>query len=547
MANILTIGQTALIAAQAGINTAGQNIANASTPGYSRQSVLQTAVTPQPLGFGYLGQGVQVSGIQRIYNDFLSTQKLSAQSVASQAQVQYDQIQQLNNMLADSAEGLSPVMQDFFNNLQDISVTPADVTSRESALSSAAALTSRFNDFQNRFNAVNNGVNTQLTTSVQTINDGAKLLAALNQAIDRAQSSSNGQPANDLLDKRDQLIADLSKQVKVSVIKQNDQYDVYIGNGQPLVVGATVHNLKITPSITDPNKMEIAYEANSQAIMTADDLAGGALGGLLEFRQKTLEPTQNTVGLIAIGLADNINQLNKQGYGLNGSHNVEIFKLPAMIATPSKSNTGAASLQVTLSDSSKLTGSDYRLQKEGNNYLFTRIADNKLLISSSALADVQSAANAEGINIVPSEAITGGDMFLIRPTAMIAGGMRLNTIQPSDLAAASVSSASGDNSNILNMIALQTNKTLKGATISFQDAYAQMVSQVGSKTRELQLTSSSANSILGQADTAIQNVSGVNLDEEAAALLRYQQAYQAAGKVMQIASQMFETLLQQMN
>jgi flagellar hook-associated protein 1 FlgK len=97
------------------------------------------------------------------------------------------------------------------------------------------------------------------------------------------------------------------------------------------------------------------------------------------------------------------------------------------------------------------------------------------------------------------------------------------------------------------MIALQTNKTLKGATISFQDAYAQMVSQVGSKTRELQLTSSSANSILGQADTAIQNVSGVNLDEEAAALLRYQQAYQAAGKVMQIASQMFETLLQQMN
>ena len=183
MANIFTIGQSALAAAQAGLSTAGQNIANAATPGYSRQSVVQTASTPQPLGFGYIGQGTQVTGIQRIYNDYLGAQVVSAQSGKSQLEVQYTQIQQIDNMLADPAAGLSGAMQDFFNGLQDVSTFPADAPARQAALSSAQALTSRFQDMQGRLDAIGQGVNLQIKDGVQTINQLAQQLVSLNQAM----------------------------------------------------------------------------------------------------------------------------------------------------------------------------------------------------------------------------------------------------------------------------------------------------------------------------------------------------------------------------
>ena len=203
MASIFTIGQTALAAAQAGVSTAGQNIANVSTPGYSRQSVIQTASTPQPLGFGYLGQGTQVTEIRRVYNDYLGSQLVSAQSGSSELGVQYTQAQQIDNMLADPNAGLSPAMQDFFNGLQEVSTFPADAPARQAALSNAQALTSRFQDIQGRLEDIRQGVNLQISDNVQTINQLAQQLVALNQAIDRAQSLTSGKPANDLLDQRD--------------------------------------------------------------------------------------------------------------------------------------------------------------------------------------------------------------------------------------------------------------------------------------------------------------------------------------------------------
>ena len=548
MANILTIGQSALVAAQAGISTAGQNIANAATPGYSRQSVVQTAVTSEPLQFGYLGQGVQVTNVQRIYSDYLGTQKVSAQSASSELQIQSDQIQQLNNMLADPTAGLSPVMQNFFNGLQDVSTAPGDVPTREALLGDAAALTSRFHDLQGRLDDINKGVNLQITSSVQSINDAADQISALNQSIQRVYGMGNGNTANDLLDKRDNAIAELSKQIKVNVSQENGQYNVYIGNGQPLVVGTAIHHLQAVPSSTDPTKLEVAYDMTGQNfVMSSDNFAGGALGGLLAFRAKTLEPAANALGRIALGFASSINQINRSGFTASGTNGGDIFKLPPMSVSPSTNNKGTATVQASLSDSSKLTTSDYRLQKTGDNYVLIRAADNKVLKSSTDFAEIQSTAVNEGFNVNSNGSMNSGDEFLIRPTGDVASLMSLNIGNTNDIAAAgSSTSGVGDNSNIQKMIALQTAATLKGngGAMNYQSAYATIVNQIGSKTRELEITSTSANSILSQADKAIQDMSGVNLDEEAASLLRYQQAYQAAGKVIQISKQMFDSLLQ---
>ena len=544
MANIFTIGQSALAAAQAGISTAGQNIANVSTLGYSRQSVVQTATTPQPLGFGYLGQGTQVTAIRRIYSDYLGGQVVSAQSSSSQLDAQYSLIQQIDNMLADPSAGLSPAMQDFFNSLQDVSTYPADAPARQAALSSAQAMASRFRDLHSRLEDVRQGMNLQITDSVKSINSAAQQLVALNRAIDSAQSVSNGAPANDLLDQRDQLVSDLSKQIKVTVTQQRGQYSVSIGNGQPLVTGASFHTLKTVASRTDPSRLEVAYDIpGQQSILTSDSLAGGALGGLLEFRSQTLEPTQNALGRVALGLASAINDQQQSGYTRSNVAGGNFFNLPAMRTVASSANQGQASISAALTDASKLTTSDYRLQFVDGQFSLTRLSDNTVLKTSTDLNTTLSASSSEGFSIALSGTPVNGDEFLIRPTAGVAGSLSVAISNTNDIAAASSRNSAGDNSNILKMIALQTGKTLNGGNDSYQSAYAQLVNQVGSKTAELAATSTSAATIRNQAQAASQNVSGVNLDEEAANLIKYQQAYQAAGKVLQLAKQMFDSLI----
>ncbi len=542
MANIFTIGQSALAAAQAGLSTAGQNIANAATPGYSRQSVVQTASTPQPLGFGYLGQGTQVTAIQRIYNDYLGAQVVSAQSGKSQLEVQYTQIQQIDNMLADPAAGLSGAMQDFFNSLQDVSTFPADAPARQAALSSAQALTSRFQDMQGRLDAIGQGVNLQIKDGVQSINRLAQQLVSLNQGIDRAQSLTDGKPANDLLDQRDQVIRDLSKLIKVSVSQQGGQYSVSIGNGQPLVTGAALHSLKAVASQTDPSRLEVAYDtAGQKSILSADNLAGGALGGLLEFRSQILAPAQNALGRIALGLASALNDQQAQGFTLSNVAGGDFFTLPAMTALSSSANApGGPGISAELVDASLLTTSDYRLQYRNGQYSLTRTADNcQVPIAGDPTAGV----TVEGFKFTLSGTPSEGDEFLIRPCAGVAGNLSLAISNTNDIAAASRANAAGDNSNILKMIALQTDKTLSGGADTYQSAYAKLVNEVGSKTRQLGATSACATTLQTQAERALQDVSGVNLDEEAANLIKYQQAYQAAGKVLQLAKQMFDSLL----
>lgn len=544
MANIFTIGQSALAAAQAGVSTAGQNIANASTPGYSRQTVIQAATTPQPMGYGYIGQGTQVTEIQRVYNSYLGNQVVAAQTNKSQLDAQYAQIQQIDNMLADPKTGLSPAIQNYFNSLQDLSVFPADAPARQSVLSNAEALVASFQNVQGRMEDIRQGINQQVSASVQTINQTAQQLVAVNQAIERAQSLSNGQPANDLLDQRDKLVQDLSKQIKVTVSQQDNQYSVFIGNGQPLVTGSTSHSLVVLPSATDPTRLEVAYGAPTQkSILSIDNLAGGALGGLLEFRSQTLDPIQNSFGRVALALASNMNSQQAQGFRLNQTAGGNFFNLPTMSAVSSTQNTGSGVITASLSDASKLTTSDYKLQNAAGVYQLIRVTDNAVIKSSATLQDVLDASQSEGFSIAMTGTPNAGDGFLIRPTAGVAGAMSLAISNTSGIAAASQTNAAGDNSNLLKMIALQTSKTINTGQDTYQTAYAQLVNQVGSKTHELDVTSASAGTIQAQALTALQNVSGVNLDEEGANLIRYQQAYQAAGKVLQIAKQMFDSLL----
>jgi flagellar hook-associated protein 1 FlgK len=543
--SILSIGQSALAAAQVGISTTGHNIANAATPGFNRQVVVQGAAQPQGYGFGFMGQGTEISTVKRIYSEFLGSQVRTAQTTKSGLDSYYAQIKQIDNMLADPASGLSPALQDFFSGVQEMSSNPASIPSRQAALSSAESLASRFQSMAGRLDEIGQGVNSQITSSVSVINSYAKQIAQLNDAIGRAQGAT-GQPANDLLDQRDQLILDLNKETRATVVKQGDGgYNVFIGNGQPLVVGVSAFSLTTVASPSDPERVEVAYQtANGPVVIGESSLGGGKLGGVLEFRSQTLEPAQQALDDLAIGLATTFNAQHRLGQDLDGNLGGDFFVVPTAeagasgfavaIANP-RQIAAAAPILAEAASANSGTGAISRgsVNTPPNANLQEPVT---ITFTSATTFDVTGTGtgNPTGLTYTPGGTITYNGW-----SVTISGA-------PADTDTFTVgpnSGGVGDNRNALLLGALQTANTLNGGTTAYQGAYSQIVSEIGNKARELEVTSSAAGRLLSEANLSLQAESGVNLDEEATNLLRYQQAYQAAGKVMQIASEMFDVLL----
>ncbi len=646
MANILSIGQTALTAAQVGLTTTGHNIANATTEGYSRQQVIQGNVAGQQRDFGFVGSGTEVTTVRRVYNEFLASQVLNSQTSQNALSSHYTQIKQINNMFADSTVGVSPALKDFFAGVQNLAAAPpaSSGAARQTLISSAQTLAGQFQDVDARLSALREGVNSDIQSSIVSINSIATQIAKLNQAISTVQASNNGQPANDLLDQRDKLVSDLSKEIKVSVVKQGNDYNISIGNGQSLVVGGKTFELTPVASATDPSRLQVGYKTSGDTISLAEaSLTGGRLGGLLEFRSQTLDRVQNEFGRIAISLASEFNAQHRLGLDLNGDRGGDFFRVGAPQVNGSTHNSPNVEASASIVDASKLTASDYRFEFVApGNFKVTRLADGASTTNGTAPMSM------DGLEFnVASGPLEIGDVFLVRPTiggaagfgvalsdpALVAAAagpvhaqagadnassatVRMKTISsaysaatfaspglsltydaatstlsgfpalpvtvtlgdgttstyaagtpvpytagasisfggvslaisgtPADGDTFSVGATSfgiGDNRNALLLGALQTDKLLDKGSATLQGVFGQMVNLVGNKTHELDVNMTAENSMLEQAIAAHRSESGVNLDEEAANLLRYQQAYQAAGKVMQTASKMFDVLL----
>jgi len=552
MADILSIAQSGLHAAQAGINTTGQNIANVSTPGYSRQVVEQQPSPSVQYGLTSVGQGTNVTGINRIYSEFLAVQANTARTTSSNLATQSAEMQPINNLLTDSSSGLSTSVLDFFNKLQDLSSKPSDTSTRQTVISASQNLVARFNDAQKQLTNVNSSLNIQIKDSVTKINEAASQIASLNQQIAVSQTSRGGSNVNGLLDQRDQVVANLSKQIKLTVNEQDGNYNIMIGNGVPLVLAFNTYKMEVVASKNDPTRLNVSYTPNGGAeVDVSDVLLGGSLGGIFDFRKNILNPTQNTIGQIILGITTDINTVNKTGLKSNGMLGGNIFTQPASLATPYKTNTGTGGISIAITNTNLLTNSDYILEKTGagDSYKLTRVSDGVDVYSNSTLASITNAGFSLSIS---SGTVSSGDQFLLRPTYAgsssysvtatindIATAAAGTLIQPSPV----VAPAPGDNSNVLAMLAKQTALVLNGGLSSYQDTLGGLISTVGNKSAELKATSAYADQWQQSSSIAMENYSGINLEEEAANLLRYQQAYQASGTVLQMARQMFDSIL----
>jgi flagellar hook-associated protein 1 FlgK len=571
----------------------------------------------------------------------------TAQAASSGLDAYQAQVQQIDNLLADTTSGLSPALQDFFSAVQNLTGDGAGVSSRGSFLTSADTLAARFQSMNGRLEEIRKGVNTQLTSSVTAINTYASQIAQLNDQIGKLTEAGGLNPPNDLLDKRDQLIMDLNKQVKATVVPgDNYSLTVSIGNGQPLVVGVNAFQLAATNSPTDQTRVTVGYITQGKITPMAESaLTGGEMGAVLQFRSKSLDFAQNSLGRVAIALATTMNDQNKLGLDGNGKPGGDIFTVATADVTKNVNNnlTTTTAITATVVDATKLTTSDYKVDFDGTNYNVYRLSDNnKTVISPFPQTQPQV---IDGLAFDIQGTADTGDNFLVRPTLNGAANFRLALTDGAQIAAAApiatsvpltnsgtgkISAGSvdknylaapltgpvtlafdkptgtlsgfpagldvdvtvngttttypagtnppfqdgasytvggmsftmngapgngdtftiapntglGDTRNAGLMGDLQSKNILDGGKATYQSAYATLVSTIGNKTREVQANAEAAASQLTQAQAVANNVSGVNLDEEAANLLKYQQAYQASGKVMQIADTIFNALLQ---
>lgn len=557
---LLNIGSTGLNAAQAALVTTSHNISNASVAGYSRQSIVQTTNTPMFTGAGFFGQGTRVETVKRAYNEYLTQQLLGAGTQQAALSTYEAQISQIDNLLADSTVGLSPALQDFFKAVQDVSSSPASVPARQSMISTAQSLVSRFQYLDSRLTEIRQGVEQQIDSSVQEINSYAKQIADMNNRISLARVGGASQQPNDLLDQRDQLISELNQLVRVTTISSDDgSLSVFIGSGQPLVVGVQASTLKATPTPGDPQRLAISLVAPGGVTVQVPEtlVDGGKLGGLLAFRSQSLDSAQDQLGQIALDLASTFNAQHALGQDLNGVLGTDFFSFSV---TPSTPRSAAGNLRIssaiagdpslvavaapvvaaaTLSNTGRATLTDLTVTSTTGLPLGGAIT----LAFDDGPPPVLNVSGAVTATLAydPATQSNGVSFTLANPDL----SFKFSGV-PADGDSFTISANSGgvsDNRNGVLLGALQLKKTMLGGTASYQSAYSRLVSEVGNKTREVQVNGAAQATLLEQAQSARDSLSAVNLDEEAANLIRFQQAYQAAARVMSVASTLFDEVL----
>ena len=441
-------GLSGLNAAQAALVTTGHNTANVNTPGYNRQTAqIASAGGVNNPGVGFFGNGAKVVDVSRSYDQFLTSQLNQAQS-ANQSLTTYSaQISQIDNLLANQTAGLAPQLQTLFSHVHAVANNPADPAARQQLISSSQALANQFRSMDQYLTGLNANVNDQVSGSVDQINTYTQQIAGLNKQMATFSSPTGGQAPNDLLDQRDQLLNELGKLVGTKVVVQDGgQFNVYMGNGQALVLGDKATRLAAVSSASDPGRIAVATvnAAGKTVEMRESMVSGGSLGGLLQFRSETLAPAQNALGRMAISLADTFNAQQKLGMDLNGEMGTDFFSQANPKIIKNGGNTGGLVLKPSFSDASQLTTSDYKLSVSGTagslQYTITRLSDNQPITLTSGFTGVAPANTTtfDGVTLTfDSGTANPGDSFLIQPTGTGARDLTVQISDPAKVAAAS--------------------------------------------------------------------------------------------------------------
>ena len=543
MSSLINSAMSGLSAAQSALNTVSNNISSYNVAGYTRQTTILGASNSTLTGGGWVGNGVYVSGVQREYDAFITNQLRAAQNQSSGLTTRYQQMSKIDDVLSDTTNSLSANLQDFFKSLQTLVSNAEDPAARQTVLGKADGLVNQFKTNDQYLRDQDAQVNTAISTSVDQINNYAKQIANLNDQISRLTGVGAGASPNELLDQRDQLVSELNKIVGVDVtVQDSGTYNISIANGYTLVQGSNASQLAAVKSSADPARTTIAYvdTAAGNVEISEKQITTGSLGGLLTFRSQDLDQARNTLNQMALAFADAMNTQHQAGFDANGDAGGKLFDFGSPAVLSNGINTGSASVTATMTDSTKVQATNYKVEYNGTDWTITRLSDNT---SFTAKPDASGNLSFDGLNVKISGSADNKDSFIVKPVNDVIVNMDVAISDESKLAMASAKgSGESDNTNGQKLLDLQSAK-LVGGNKTFNDAYAALVSTVGSTTASLKTSSETKVNVVTQLTKQQQSISGVNLDEEYGNLQRYQQYYLANAQVLQTASTLFDALI----
>ena len=630
MADLFGISVSALQAFQQAIAVTSNNVANANTPGYDEESINLTEALPQSNGVASVGSGVVVSGINRAYSQAAANQLNTSQSSLGQLNAMQNYSTQIDNLFGTTVGGLSTTLQSFYSAFSDVANNPTSTASRQALLGQAQDVASSFQSASSELNSLNTDVNSRITADVTQINSIATAISKLNTQIVVGTAQDGNQAPNELLDQRDQLVSNLSQLVGVSTTTEADgSLNVFVGNGQPLVLQGQVTALTTVPNQFNASQLEISSAAANGNVISPT-ITSGDLGGLLAARTQVIDPALNQLGQIATAVSQTVNSQQGDGLDLNGNFGAAIFSVGAPSATASSNNTDAvtASVSVNANGLGALTSDNYILSFQGGSPTLTDQSDGTNVALSGA-GTAASPYTADGVSIVLSGAPASGDQFLIQPTANAASNFQAVLSDPSRIAAAgaiqtaataantgtatisagtvlnsadpnllqpvtiqftspttytvnggapvaytdggnidangwqvqisgtpaigdqftvtSNAGGTGDNRNALAAANQQSVGVLDNGTTSITAGLSAMITGIGSQAQQINTAQTAQTAVNSQALSSVQSVSGVDLDQEAANLLQWQQAYQASAQALTVGNSLFTTLIDSVN
>ena len=624
------VGITALKANMAALQVVGHNIANANTPGFSRQNVELTQVPGQAFGASYFGKGVQVASVERAFNQFLTREANLTTASAEAANLRYQRMQALEQLFPMGEAGIGHQLNGFLNSWGDAVSSPTNQTARGVVLTRAEEFASRLNQSARQLEELRVTTRVQIEAGIDQANHLTAGIAQINQRI--VDAFAGGAAPNDLLDQRDRLVAELNQIIQVNTLEADDRsMTVFVGGSVPVVLGSRSTALVGSEAVSAEGRYTIGF-GNANALISEGLLTGGLLKGALTFYNEDVAAVSAQLGRMALATLELTNRQHLQWLDLNGNAGLNFFRaLPASyytaavsVVTGSVSPPGVSwSIDSAAAAPSSFQASDYRISftAAGSGSL-TRISDGH----SVAFAPPATDLTLDGLRFTGLNTGAPNTEVLVRPFRAAAGALALNLTSPSQLALSSpvvVTAAAGNSGQVqvaslhrpagavvpggwtsttieffaggystdggatilpfgsgqpivvdgfeLNLrgspavgdvftvtpatgldmrqnagngqalLALRDLDALDGYTLS--DGYIPIFAAVSSSIQVAKADSEFATRVAAQAEAARANQAGVNLDEEAARLLQFQQAYQASAKFLQAVQSTFETLL----
>ncbi|MFD0669556.1 flagellar hook-associated protein FlgK [Ramlibacter sp. MAHUQ-53] len=548
MTSLLNIGTSSLAAAQGQLTTISHNIANANTVGYSRQEAQQATAGGLMTGAGFFGRGVDMATVQRRYDQFAAASVLASTSQAAADASRSEALSQLDALFANGDLGVGASIDQLFAATGDLANRPGDTATRQAFLARAADLAQRATSLGTQLQDLATQADAQLAQTATQVNDRLAEIQRLNERI--ASLAAGGQPPNDLLDQREQAIAQLGGLMAVRTVTGADgSINLFTPGGSPLIVGTQRSVLVAAPDPSSPGTTGLRLDigTGTSQWLEGPDLGGGSLAGLMQFRDQDLQAARTRLGSLVQGLADAFNAQHQLGTDANGAPGQPLFAVA--LATDGVAN-GLKAL--ALSAAQVATGQASMVEAGAANtggarvaaFSVTRTTPDSALAVSITFNNPPTTFNITGLagGNLSNVPYTPGQA--IPPAPADYNGWRL-TLEGAPAAGDSfgLQATAYPRSDNRNALALGQLARLAGANGTFNEAYAGLLADVGNRVQGAREMANVSAAMKDEALARQASAAGVNLDEEAANLLRFQQAYQASAKIIQASQLLFDTLL----